>query len=126
MAGSVAEFDSNDTKHKLQLHSKTVFTSLPEMRPEVETNLANLRARTKADVEALINGRLTQWTNTLHLPIVNAFKSTSEDIFRCSSYNSNDGLCAAMFEVFENVLAKWSHLVFHWRAKCEAPSCPIL
>lgn len=106
MAATVVESGSDDTQHKPQPPSKTVVMSSPDTRSEMEHALADAGFMTNADVEAIVEIRLTKWTSTPQSQIVEAVESTFEEALQARCFNSNNVLKAAMFRVVEQALGK--------------------
>lgn len=75
------------------------------MRSEIRRALANLNVGRKANVEGIVENRLTTWANVLQ-QIVKTFYSTFEDTLPTSYFNSNDGLKSAMSNVLEQAVCK--------------------
>lgn len=65
MDGTIVEMDSDDTKHKQQLLSKSVVKSSVAMKREIEHVLTDHGVVSKANVETTVESRLTKWTTIL-------------------------------------------------------------
>lgn len=64
----------------------------PDIRSEIERIMPDLRVLTKAEVEAIAETQLTQWTNTLQFLIMNYVNSASKYALKTRCFASNNGL----------------------------------
>lgn len=67
MTGTVVETNCDGTERHLQPLLKTFFKSSHNTEREMDLALTNLRVVTKADVEGIVESRLTKWTSTLQV-----------------------------------------------------------
>lgn len=61
---------------------------------------------TKADVEKIVESRLTEWTSSLRSQIPKGAKSTFENAFLEGYFNFNAGLKTALLKVAEQAMGK--------------------
>lgn len=106
MAGTLVKSYSGPIDYKPELPSMSVVKQLSDMRSEIERALTHLSVVTKNSVEAIVQNRLTKWTNRLKSHIVKAVHSILEDALQVRYFNLNIGLRTPMFTIIEKALSK--------------------
>lgn len=106
MTCTIVESYHDATDYRLQPPLKSAVKQPSDTRRKIERALADFGVVSRTDVEAIVENRLTKWTNGLQLQVVKSIEPTLADALKAICFNSYSGLEFALFNVFEQALDK--------------------